>query len=111
AGQARRRRQYSRYDTRRTLRARAGHRQAEACTRRNRESAETCVQLTGASSRTCAPVSCTLLLTGRLGEVDAFVAAAAKIGELAAIARSGSVAVSKGEVTLSSYVRQHRLTG
>lgn len=58
-----------------------------------------------------APVSCTLLLTGRLGEVDAFVAAAAKIGELAAIARSGSVAVSKGEVTLSSYVRQHRLTG
>jgi acetolactate synthase-1/3 small subunit len=58
-----------------------------------------------------AQVSCTLLLTGRLGEVDAFVEAAAGIGELAAIARSGSVAVSKGEVTLSSYARLHRLTG
>jgi acetolactate synthase I/III small subunit len=58
-----------------------------------------------------APVSCTLQLTGRLREVDAFVEAASRIGELAAIARSGSVAVSKGEVTLSSYARLHRLTG
>jgi acetolactate synthase-1/3 small subunit len=58
-----------------------------------------------------AEVSCTLQLTGRLKEVDDFVNAAAQIGELAAIARSGSVAVSKGEVTLSSYVRLHRLTG
>jgi acetolactate synthase-1/3 small subunit len=58
-----------------------------------------------------AEVSCTLQLTGRLQEVDDFVNAAAQIGELAAIARSGSVAVSKGEVTLSSYVRLHRLTG
>jgi acetolactate synthase-1/3 small subunit len=58
-----------------------------------------------------AQVSCTLQLTGRLQEVDAFVEAAAQIGELAAIARSGSVAVSKGEVTLSSYARLHRLTG
>jgi acetolactate synthase-1/3 small subunit len=58
-----------------------------------------------------AHVSCTLQLTGRLQEVDAFVNAAAQIGELAAIARSGSVAVSKGEVTLSSYARLHRLTG
>jgi acetolactate synthase-1/3 small subunit len=58
-----------------------------------------------------AQVSCTLQLTGRLQEVDAFVNAAAQIGELAATARSGSVAVSKGEVTLSSYARLHRLTG
>ena len=58
-----------------------------------------------------AQVSCTLQLTGRPAEVDAFVEAAAKIGQLAAIARSGSVAVSKGEVTLSSYARLHRLTG
>ena len=55
--------------------------------------------------------SCTVQLTGRLSEIDAFVAAAEKIGTLAAVARGGSVAVSKGEVTLSSYVRQHRLTG
>ncbi len=56
-------------------------------------------------------VSCTVQLTGRLSEIDAFIEAAAKIGELAAVARSGSVAVSKGEVTLSSFARQHRLTG
>ena len=58
-----------------------------------------------------AQVSCTLQLTGRPTKVDAFVEAASKIGKLAAIARSGSVAVSKGEVTLSSYARLHRLTG
>ena len=58
-----------------------------------------------------AQVSCTLQLTGRPKEVDAFVEAASLIGKLAAIARSGSVAVSKGEVTLSSYARLHRLTG
>lgn len=58
-----------------------------------------------------AQVSCTLQLTGQLPEVDAFVQAASEAGELAAIARSGSVAVSKGEVTLSSYSRHHRLTG
>ena len=55
--------------------------------------------------------SCTVQLTGRPAEVDQFVDAAAAIGELAAVARSGSVAVSKGEVTLSSYAQHHRLTG
>jgi len=55
--------------------------------------------------------SCTLQLTGRLDHIDAFILAAAKIGTLSAVARSGSVAVSKGEVTLSSYARHHRLTG
>ena len=58
-----------------------------------------------------AQVSCTVQLTGRRGEIDQFIESAAKIGELAAVARSGSVAVSKGEVTLSSFARHHRLTG
>jgi acetolactate synthase-1/3 small subunit len=57
-----------------------------------------------------APVSCTLQLTGRVKDIDAFVAAAAEIGELAAVARSGSVAVSKGEVTLSTYDAHHHLS-
>ena len=56
-----------------------------------------------------AQVSCTLQLTGRVKEVAAFVAEAAEIGEISAVARSGSVAVSKGEVTLSSFDRQHLL--
>lgn len=58
-----------------------------------------------------APVSCTVQLTGDLKTVDAFVRGAAGIGTLAAVARGGSVAVSKGEVTLSSYSQHHRLTG
>ena len=56
-------------------------------------------------------VSCTVQLTGRLVEIDAFIESAAAIGELSAVARSGSVSVSKGEVTLSSFARHHRLTG
>ena len=55
--------------------------------------------------------SYTLQLTGRISEVDEFVVGAADIGPLSAVARSGSVAVSKGEVTLSSYDRDHRLSG
>ncbi len=55
--------------------------------------------------------SCTLQLTGRVAEVDAFIAAAADVGEISAVARSGSVAVSKGEVTLSSYDQHHLLSG
>ena len=55
--------------------------------------------------------SCTVQLTGRLAEIDQFLASVASIGEVSAVARSGSVAVSKGEITLSSYVRHHRLTG
>ena len=58
-----------------------------------------------------AQVSCTVQLTGRIAEIDDFVERAAAIGKVAAVARSGSVAVSKGEVTLSSYARHHRLTG
>ncbi len=55
--------------------------------------------------------SCTLQLIGRIAEVDTFISAITAIGKLQAVARSGSVAVSKGEVTLSSYARHHRLTG
>ena len=57
------------------------------------------------------PASYTLQLTGRISEVDEFVNDAADIGQLSAVARSGSVAVSRGEVTLSSYDRNHRLSG
>ena len=57
-----------------------------------------------------AQVSCTFQLTGRVKEIDAFVADAGEIGELSAVARSGSVAVSKGEVTLSSYDMHHHLS-
>jgi len=55
--------------------------------------------------------SCTVQLTGKLAEIDKLIESAVSIGEVSAVARSGSVAVSKGEVTLSSYVRHHRLTG
>ncbi len=58
-----------------------------------------------------AQASCTVQLTGRVKDVDAFVAEAAAIGEIAAVARSGTVAVSKGEVTLTSFDRQHLLVG
>jgi len=55
--------------------------------------------------------SCTLQLTGPVAEIDAFVNEAAEIGEISAVARSGTVAVSKGEVTLTSFDRQHLLVG
>jgi acetolactate synthase-1/3 small subunit len=55
-------------------------------------------------------ISCTLQLTGRVKEVDAFIEDVSAIGELSAVARSGSVAVSKGEVTLSSYDAHHHLS-
>ena len=56
-------------------------------------------------------VSCTLQLTGRVAEIDDFIADAGDVGEISAVARSGSVAVSKGEVTLSSFDRHYRLSG
>lgn len=55
--------------------------------------------------------SFTMQLTGAQDEVDSFVRSAMMTGTIAAVARSGSVAVSQGEVTLSSYVRHHRLSG
>ena len=56
-------------------------------------------------------VSFTVQLTGMPAEIDQFIDAVAKAGTLSAVARSGSVAVSRGEVTLSSFARHHRLTG
>lgn len=55
--------------------------------------------------------SCTLQLTGRVPEIDDFIAAVRDVGSISALARSGSVAVSKGEVTLSTYDRHHLLSG
>ena len=57
-----------------------------------------------------AQVSCTIQLTGRVTEIDEFISAASEIGALSAVARSGSVAVSKGEVTLSSFDAHHHLS-
>ena len=55
--------------------------------------------------------SCTMQLTGTVAEIDEFVDAMAEAGEISAVARSGTVAVSKGEVTLTSFDRQHLLVG
>ncbi|MDH3612268.1 MAG: acetolactate synthase small subunit [Gammaproteobacteria bacterium] len=57
-----------------------------------------------------AQISYTIQLTGRVHEIDDFVVEAGRIGELSAVARSGSVAVSKGEVTLSSFDAHHHLS-
>ena len=57
------------------------------------------------------PASCTLQLTADVATVDRFVGDAGQLGTLAAVARSGSVAVSRGEITLSSFDLHHRLTG
>ncbi len=56
-------------------------------------------------------VSCTLQLTGNVSDIDTFLDEAESVGTFAAVARSGSVAVSKGEITLSSFDKHHRLTG
>ena len=55
--------------------------------------------------------SCTMQLNGPVAEIDDFIAETAKVGDLSAVARSGTVAVSKGEVTLTSFDRQHLLVG
>ena len=55
--------------------------------------------------------SCTMQLTGNVAEVDEFVRETAEVGDISAVARSGTVAVSKGEVTLTSFDRQHLLVG
>jgi len=45
-------------------------------------------------------------LTGEIKIIDEFVHEIEKIGELQAVARSGSVSVSKGEITLTSYANK-----
>ena len=57
------------------------------------------------------PDAFTMQLTGKVRDVDAFVADATTVGRISAVARSGSVAVSKGEVTLSSFDIYNRLSG
>ena len=56
------------------------------------------------------PMSYTLQLTGRISEVDEFVNDAADVGKLSAVARSGSVAVSKPSMSsdVSSSRSAHR---
>ncbi|MAD91544.1 MAG: acetolactate synthase small subunit [Gammaproteobacteria bacterium] len=53
--------------------------------------------------------SCTVQLTGKVKEIDAFVLRIGDLGKISAVARSGTVAVSKGEVTLTSFDLQHLL--
>ena len=50
-------------------------------------------------------------LHGRIRDIDAFVDEVAGVGHISAVARSGSVAVSKGEVLLSSFDEHHKLSG
>lgn len=47
--------------------------------------------------------SYTIELTGDIKRIDEFITGVVAFGELKAIARSGSVSVSKGEIILSSY--------
>jgi acetolactate synthase-1/3 small subunit len=47
--------------------------------------------------------SYTIELTGDIKRIDEFITGVVAFGELQAIARSGSVSVSKGEIILSSY--------
>ena len=52
------------------------------------------------------PNSFTIQLTGEIKIIDDFVHEITKIGDLQAVARSGSVSVSKGEITLTSYANK-----
>ena len=52
------------------------------------------------------PNSFTIQLTGEIKIIDDFIHKIEKIGELQALARSGSVSVSKGEITLTSYANK-----
>ena len=52
------------------------------------------------------PSSFTIQLTGEIKIIDDFVHEIARIGDLQAVARSGSVSVSKGEITLTSYANK-----
>ena len=55
--------------------------------------------------------SFTMQLTGKVKEIDTFVQSIADLGKISAVARSGTVAVSKGEVTLTSFDLQHLFVG
>tara|TARA_Y100001935_G_C17150332_1_gene430143 strand:- start:294 stop:812 length:519 start_codon:yes stop_codon:yes gene_type:complete len=49
------------------------------------------------------PNSFTIQLTAEIKIIDDFILQISKIGDFQAVARSGSVSVSKGEITLTSY--------
>ena len=51
--------------------------------------------------------SFTIQLTGAREIIDDFVGKIPLLGDVHALARSGSVAVTKGEITLSSYANQN----
>ena len=52
------------------------------------------------------PNSFTIQLTAEIEIIDDFVLQISEIGDLQAVARSGSVSVSKGEITLTSYANK-----
>ena len=55
--------------------------------------------------------SYTVQITAKLEKINAFIDKVSQLGELQATARSRSVAVSKGQVKLSSYEKHYPLTG
>tara|TARA_B100000925_G_C21850623_1_gene405605 strand:+ start:131 stop:649 length:519 start_codon:yes stop_codon:yes gene_type:complete len=52
------------------------------------------------------PNSFTVQLTAEIKIIDDFILQISKIGDFQAVARSGSVSVSKGEITLTSYANK-----
>ena len=51
--------------------------------------------------------SYTIQLTGKIEEIDKFVSKISTLGTFQAVARSGSVSVSKGKIILSSYANKN----
>lgn len=51
--------------------------------------------------------SYTIQLTGNIEEIDGFVLKISTLGTIQAVARSGSVSVSKGKIILSSYANKN----
>jgi len=51
--------------------------------------------------------SYTIQLTGKIEEIDGFVSKVSTLGTFQAVARSGSVSVSKGKIILSSYANKN----
>tara|TARA_B100000959_G_scaffold277169_1_gene333196 strand:- start:8015 stop:8533 length:519 start_codon:yes stop_codon:yes gene_type:complete len=61
------------------------------------------VEKFGAEILDNSPESYTIELIGDIKRIDEFISSVVAFGDLQAIARSGSVSVSKGEIILSSY--------
>ncbi|MEM1090330.1 MAG: acetolactate synthase small subunit [Pseudomonadota bacterium] len=73
--------------------------------------AQTLASEYGATVLDAEPESFTMQLIGSPADLKKLVETAKDVGEIAAVARSGSVAVSRGIVSLSSYDVNRRLTG